>query len=203
MIEQADDALAAWAGEVVEGATVSLERGAEADVVLDLVELRERDRRAGEFALRYRVSAGGADARSRHARLGRLLLAALAQPGYEVDLAPEAGAVAPSFVIAVPAGRVALEPAPPVRAPLVLDATGLRPLAGTILGPSDIPVADAFVELPLLGLTTRSDRRGRFTFAAVPTEPAAQLVVHAKARTFRFSVDGSDVELRLDLVAKG
>ncbi|MGZ6682465.1 MAG: hypothetical protein ACXVFK_19875, partial [Solirubrobacteraceae bacterium] len=102
-----------------------------------------------------------------------------------------------------PVGRPAPEPAPPVRAPLVLRGAGLRRLGGIVLGPGDVPVADAFVELPLLGLATRSDRRGRFTFAAVPTDQAAQLVVHAKARTFPFSVDGSEVELRLDLAAKG
>ena len=203
MIEQADDALAAWAGEVLPGASVSLAPDAAADVVLDLVELRERDRRAGEVALRYRVTTGGDDVRERHRRLGELLFAALARPGYDVDLTPDPAAGAPSFVIAVAVGGSTPVPASPVRGPLVLRDTGVRRLAGTILGPGDVPVADAYVELPLLGLTTRSDRRGHFTFPAVPTEPAAQLVVHAKARTFPFSVDGSDVELRLDLVAKG
>lgn len=203
MIEQADDALAAWASDVLPDATVSLEHGADADVVLDLVAIADRDRRKGEVALRYRVTTTGKDVRERHQRLGALLLAALAEPGYDVDLGPDAAAGAPSFVIAVPAGRSAPAPAPPVRAPLVLHGTGVRRLAGTVLGPGDVPIADAAVELPLLGLSTRSDRRGRFTFAAVPAEPAAQVVVHAKARTFPFSVDGSDVELRLDLLAKG
>ena len=203
MIEQADDALAAWAGEVLPGATVSLEHGADADVVLDLVELRERDRRNGQVAARYRVTAGGDDVRTRHERLGALLFAALEQPGYDVDLTPDPATPGPSFAISVPVARPAPEPAPPVRSPLVLQDAGVRRLAGTVLGPGDVPISGAFVEMPLLGLSTRSDHRGRFTFAAVPSGPAAQLVVHAKARTFPFSVDGSDVELRLDLLAKG
>jgi hypothetical protein len=184
VIELADDALAGWAGEVLPGATVSLDRDIDADVVLDLVEVRDLGRRPAQLALRYRVSAGGTDVRERHRRLGELLLAAMAAPGYEVDLAPDPAAPRPSFVLVVPLRTEAPAPPPPA------------------LGPH-VPIADAFVELPLLGLATRSDHRGRFTFAAVPSESVQQLVVHAKARTFPFSVDSPDVELRLDLLPKG
>jgi hypothetical protein len=203
VIELADDALAGWAGGVLPGASVSLDRATDADVVLDLVELGDLGRPPLQVALRYRVSTGGADVRERHRRLGELLFAALAAPEYEVELTPDASAPRPSFVMSVPLRPpVPAAAPPPVRAPLVLGDAPVRILAGVVLGPEDVPIADAFVELPLLGLATRSDHRGRFTFAAVPSRPA-QLVVHAKARTFPFSVDSPDVELRLDLLPKG
>lgn len=76
-------------------------------------------------------------------------------------------------------------------------------MEGVVLGPGDVPVSDAFVEIPSLALTTRSDTRGRFRFAAVPTSPAKQqLRVRAKAREFPFTVDSSKPApfvLKLDL----
>ena len=74
-------------------------------------------------------------------------------------------------------------------------------MEGVVLGPGDVPISDAFVEIPSLALTTRSDGRGRFRFAAIPTAPAKQqLRVRAKAREFPFTVDSSKPSvLRLDL----
>lgn len=211
MIEQVDDELAGWVGEVLPGASVSLARDADAAVVLDLVELGDLPPARGtgrpplQVALRYRVSAHDADVREAHRRLGELLFAAMQSPQYEVDLSAPAGSDArPSFVLTVPLRKPLGEAVPPpVREPLVMRGAPMRALAGVVLGPEDVPIADAFVELPLLGLATRSDRRGRFTFAAVPTEPPQQILVHAKTRTFPFSVDSPDVELRLDLLPKG
>ena len=76
-------------------------------------------------------------------------------------------------------------------------------MEGVVLGPGDVPISDAFIEIPLLALATRTDKRGRFRFAAVPTAPAEQqLRVRAKAREFPFTVDSSKTPpfvLRLDL----
>ena len=153
--------------------------------------------------MRYRVTTGGADVRERHRRLGELLFAALARPGYDVDLTHDPAAPGPSFVIAVPVGRSAPAPAPPCapRSCCATPACAAWRARSSARATCRSPMPPSSCRCSASAL--RSDRRGRFTFAAVPDEPAAQLVVHAKARTFPFSVDGSDVELRLDLVAKG
>ena len=90
-----------------------------------------------------------------------------------------------------------------------MPAVGVPGDTGTIttqilnLGPDDVPISDAFVEIPSLALATRSDVRGRFRFAAIPTSPVKQhLRVRAKAREFPFTVDSSKPSpfvLRLDL----
>ena len=76
-------------------------------------------------------------------------------------------------------------------------------MEGLVLGPGDVPISDAFIEIPSLALTARSDRHGRFRFAAIPTSPVKQhLRVRAKAREFPFTVDSSKPPpfvLRLDL----
>jgi len=143
--------------------------------------------------------------------VGTLLFAALTPPDWDVrfpgDIAelwravgmpPRAG-----FILNVPLRQpVELEPAPPVRAPLRVEGVGSRVMEGVVLGPGDVPISDAFVEIPSLALTARSDTRGRFRFAAVPTTPAKQqLRVRAKAREFPFTIDSSKPPfvLKLDL----
>jgi hypothetical protein len=94
-------------------------------------------------------------------------------------------------------------PAPPVKAPLLVQGAAMRVMEGVVLGPGDVPISDAFIEIPSLALTTRSDTRGRFRFAAISAAPAKQqLRVHAKAHEFPFTIDSSKPSpfvLRLDL----
>jgi hypothetical protein len=189
-----------------------------ADVVLYLYELGDLPPARGDqrppiqVQLRYLVTTWGADARK---NLGDLLFAALQQPDYDVRFPDGMSAYwsavgiapRPSFVLAVSARQdMDLAPAPPVRSGLTLQSVGAQQLEGIVLGPADVQIADAFIEIPALGLTTRSDTRGRFRFAAVPASSSAlSLRVRAKAQDFPFTVDPSapqPVTLRLDL-AKG
>ena len=108
------------------------------------------------------------------------------------------------FILTVPLRQpVDVEPAKPVQVPLIVQGAGARTMEGAVLGPGDVPVSDAYVEIPALALATRSDTRGRFRFGAVPTAPAKQQVrVHAKGREFTFTIDSSKPSpyvLRLDL----
>jgi hypothetical protein len=220
MIDAVDDQLSRWVQEILPGVNVTFDgpAGATDDVGLYLFEMadlppaRGTERPPLQVRLGYLVTTSGTDVALAHKRLGTLLFAALTHPDWDVrfpgDIAeywtavgmpPRAG-----FILTVPLRQpVETKPAPPVRAPLRVEGVGSRAMEGVVLGPGDVPISDAFVEIPSLALTTRSDTRGRFRFAAVPTSPAKQqLRVRAKAREFPFTVDSSKPPpfvLKLDL----
>lgn len=224
MIDEIDQQLVAWVDTVTPGANVSLgtpSEAASADVSLYLFELRDLPPARGDVRppqqvqLGYLVTTGGDDVAQAHRRLGQLLFAAAGNPDYEVRYPDGMGAFwsaagvppRPGFVLAVTLRQDQdLAPAPPVRSALKIQSAGAQVLEGIVLGPGDVQVADAFVEVPSLGLATRSDSRGRFHFAAVPSgADALALRVRAKAQEFPFTVDTSapqPVTLRVDL-AKG
>jgi hypothetical protein len=221
VIDTVDQQLSSWVEDVLPGASVTLDgpAGATDDVGLFLFEMADLPPARGEerpplqVRLGYLVTTSGTDVALAHSRLGKLLFAALTHPEWDVrypgDIAefwhavgepPRAG-----FILTVPLRQpVEAEPPPPVRAPLRVQGVGSRVMEGVVLGPGDMPISDAFVEIPSLALTTRCDTRGRFRFAAIPTSPAKQqLRVRAKAREFPFTVDSSKPSpfvLRLDLV---
>ena len=221
MIDTVDDQLSRWVEEILPGVNVTFDgpAGATDDVGLYLFEMadmppaRGEDRPPLQVRLGYLVTTSGTDVALAHRRLGTLLFAALTHPDWDVrfpgDIAeywtavgmpPRAG-----FILTVPLRQpVETKPAPPVRVPLRVQGVGSRAMEGVVVGPGDIPISDAFVEIPSLALTTRSDTRGRFRFAAVPTSPAKQhLRVRAKAREFPFTIDSSKPSpfvLKLDLV---
>jgi hypothetical protein len=223
VIDEVDEQLTRWAEEVLPGASVTLDgpATATADVGLHLFEIaglppaRAEERRLLQVQLGYLVTTSGDDVALAHKRLGGLLFAALTHPDYGVRFPGDVGefwqaaGVSPRacFILTVPLRQHgAPEAAPPVRDLLRVEGVGSRAMEGVLLGPGDVPISDAFVEIPSLALTTRSDTRGRFRFAAVPSKPAKQqLRVRAKAREFPFTVDSSKPSpfvLRLDL-AKG
>jgi len=110
-------------------------------------------------------------------------------------------------VLAVPLRQeVSVQAAPPVTSALRVQSVGSQSLVGVVVGPGDVSIADAMVEVPSLALATRTDPRGRFRFSAVPVGAAAlQIRVRAKSQEFPFTVDSSapqPVTLKLDL-AKG
>jgi hypothetical protein len=220
MIDEVDQQLSSWVEEVLPGVSVTFEGPATAthDVGLYLFEMAELPPARGEarpplqVRLGYLVTTSGGDVAQAHKRLGTLLFAALKHPDWEVRYPGDSTEVwravgeppRAGFILSVLLRQpVEAEPAPPVRFPLRVEGTGSRAMEGLVLGPDDVPISDAFVEIPSLALTTRSDVRGRFRFAAIPTSPAKQhLRVRAKAREFPFTVDSSKPSpfvLRLDL----
>jgi hypothetical protein len=219
VIDEVDQQVTRWVEEVLPGVNVTLEGpAAAADVGLHLFEIadlptaRTEERRLLQVRLGYLVTTSGDDVALAHKRLGGLLFAALTHPDYGVrfpgDLAEfwSAAGVSPraGFILTVPLRQpVEVAPAPPVQAPLLVQGVGMRVMEGVVLGPGDVPISDAFIEIPSLALATRSDTRGRFRFAAIPAAPAKQqLRVRAKAREFPFTIDSSKPSpfvLRLDL----
>ena len=220
MIERIDDELKGWAAGVLPGTSVSFDpphATPDADVGLCLVEIADLPTGRGpkraplQVRLGYLVTASADTALEAHRRLEELLFSAMDHPDYEVRFVDAAWpywlaagvAPRPGFILTLPLRRER----PAADVPLVTEGLQVRgapltPLRGVVLGPRDIPVPDAYVELTSLNLSTRSDGRGRFRFAAIPAGTITKVRVHAKAREFSFSLDPSTPEpvaLRLDL----
>jgi len=76
-----------------------------------------------------------------------------------------------------------------VREPLVTRWAPAHPLTGVVMGPGDVPIAGALVEVEGFPLTTYSNHRGEFAFRSVPgVEPPPTLVVSAKGTHLRVRV---------------
>jgi hypothetical protein len=70
---------------------------------------------------------------------------------------------------------------PLVRYPAVTEYSPGRKVSGRVVGPGEVPITGASVEVLSAGLITYSDHRGEFTLAGVPTGPPdPTLVVTAK-----------------------
>lgn len=151
------------------------------------------------IVLRYLVTTWADEQEKAHQLMGDLVFAALENAEIEVELEPVPLDVwtafgvtpRPSFVLRVPLQRARTqEVAPPVRQPLVIKASPMRSLDGLVVGPGNIPLMNARVELPALQLATETDFKGRFHFAAVPAEPRDTLLrVRARGREFSVSAN--------------
>ena len=151
-----------------------------------------------QFGVRCLVTTAFAD------DLFELAFDAMDRPEFELDFEPLAteGWLAfgapprPAFALRVPMRKARLRPAAPaVRAPLVIAPTPLVALLGTVVGPNEIGVAGAKVELGGLGLSTLTDHLGRFRFGGVPADRVLQVRVLARGSAQAFE-PGSAAALR-------
>ena len=136
--------------------------------------------------------------------LGDLVVAALQNPEFEVEHEPlpllvwTALGIAPrpAFVLRVPFKHERPEKlAPPVRHAVVIKPVPLGSLEGQVLGPENIPLMNARVELPAFELFTTTDSKGRFHFSSVPSTPGMRLLhVRAKGQEFSINVDPAGTE---------
>jgi hypothetical protein len=187
MIDQVDDRLRDWIGTAVGKMDVSLAMPNESTpgtgVGLYLLDLAVKPtiRRQGHstlhIALRYLVTTWSERPEEAHRLLGELVFAAMEATDFEVELS---GASAdlwmalgtppkPSFMLVVPLEKVRrAEEVPRVRHPVIVEAVPVETFHGLVLGPGDIPLANARVRLDSLGLETRTDNHGRFLFSSVP-----------------------------------
>ncbi|QRN98997.1 carboxypeptidase regulatory-like domain-containing protein [Archangium violaceum] len=200
MIDEVDQRMKDWVGRVLGDAPISLavpdRDSVDRGVGLYLLELgpapppRTSRRPPLRVSLCYLVTTGGESPERAHHLLGELVFAALEEPDFEVDLSPvpvplwTALGVAPrpAFRLRVPLERERPMPAVPlIRVPLITRAVPATVLPGRVVGPGDIPIADALVALPSMGLSVRTDAKGRFRFASVPSDtPLGRLEVRAK-----------------------
>jgi hypothetical protein len=148
--------------------------------------------------------------------LGELIFAALEKPEkeapeFEVVVEPlpvEAWAVLgaapqPSFFLRAPLRRERPEMAVPmVKEPVVLQPSPMRVLTGAVYESGGMPIIGARVELLTLGITTRTDERGRFRFAGVPSNGQLKLLAQAKGQTkeIDYSIGDEPLEIRLHLL---
>ncbi|HEY0093154.1 MAG TPA: carboxypeptidase-like regulatory domain-containing protein [Archangium sp.] len=200
MIDEVDQRLKTWVGRVLGDTPVSLavpeRESVERLVGLYLLELapapppRTSRRPPLRLSLCYLVTAGGDSPERAHHLLGELVFAAMEEPGFEVDLSPVPVTLwtalgvppRPAFRLRVPLERERPLPAiPRVRVPLITRTVPGTVLLGRVVGPGDIPIPDAQVELPSMGLNARTDAKGRFRIASVPADtPLGRLEVRAK-----------------------
>ncbi len=204
MIDQEDERLSSWAREVRADLRVTFAPPADAlegeGASLYLMDLRNAPPTASgvrppyRIVLRYLVTAWAEKPVTAHRILGELIFAAMADARLEVELEALPPALwnsfgiapRPAFVLRVPLQRPRDEEvAPLVRVPPDVAVAPATSLCGAVLGPGDRPIPAARVELPKLALATRTDARGHFRFATVPSDEAPQ--------TLRVSVRGREV----------
>lgn len=150
-----------------------------------------------QATLRYLVTAWAEKPQDEHRLLGELLFAALDWKDVEVETEPPPPAawsalqapLRPSFVIRAIARRE--RPEPPlkrVRHPLTFRTTALGSLRGFVLGPEDLPIMGAQVEVPWLGRTATTDADGAFVISGVPRQPPVKRL-QVKAKGLEMTVD--------------
>jgi hypothetical protein len=224
MIDQVDEGLRSWVQTVLPGAEVHFDAPSSTPptpgVTMYLLHLRPRPAPRGttrpplQLTLCYLVTVWAPELGETHRRLGELVFAAMSRDDVEVDLEPLQGSdwaafgtpPRPSFVLRVPLRKEVAQPAAKyVRGPLLVSSTNIASLYGRVVGPGDLPIPDALVELPSLELSERTDPRGYFRFASVPADPPAVLRVRAKGREVRVPVErptspGEPVVIHLELL---
>ncbi|MGH2478848.1 MAG: carboxypeptidase-like regulatory domain-containing protein [Ktedonobacteraceae bacterium] len=202
MIKQADREVQAWIQEVVADAEVILGPPRQLDgkhgVSLYLLALADplpawaNWQAAQRIALRYLITTWATEEEEAHILLEKLVFAAMEKREYELSLTELPVALwtalgiapRPGLTLWVPCSLAQPEQAIKlVRGPLVMHGAPVRSLHGIVLGPGDVPIVGAGVELPALQLRGHTDTRGRFHFATVPgTAQPFQLIVKAKGR---------------------
>lgn len=214
MIDEVDGRLEAWVATVLGETPVSFAAPRDAHppvgISLYLLELgaappgRGDAQRMRELWLRYLVTAWADDPREAHRLLGTLVFAAMEDETLEVELAPLpamawaafGAAPRPAFLLRAPLRRERPQPrAKTVRKPLQIELVATSPLRGVVLGPDDVPVAGARIDLPRHHLACYSGPDGRFRFPRVPSEP--------QAKDVRVSVKGRRLDLAAQQAAAG
>jgi hypothetical protein len=190
MIPRVDSELSDWVERVLPGTTV---RHGEPSIPPDspcvnlylyrlasAPALQQTRGASPAVTLRYLVTVHDNDSEQAHRVLGTLLFEAMQHPHYVVDLDAATEdfwqafglAPRPAFVLTAPLRLEQVHETPRVRDYPRISTVPAIPFRGVLLGPGDIPLADARVVLVDLDRHTRTDREGRFVFAAVPPEPS-------------------------------
>ena len=205
MIEQVDDRLKKWITPLVGETAVSFSppkpttgRGVSL-YLLELVDfppLRGPKKPPLQLLLRYLVTTWGETPAEAHQLLGHLLFSAMQTHDFETQLQSIDPAVwvafgtppLPAFMLCVPLKLEQPEKlAPLVRSPIEVVGSPMTQLNGVVLGPGNIPIANALIEYPALQRSVHTDHKGRFRFTAVPSKPREKLL-HIKARGKEFEI---------------
>lgn len=211
MFDQMDGRLKDWVLQILGPTEISLETPGKAQtgkgVGLYLFELANAFPASGAFLpplkleLHYLVTTWAEQPEEAHHLVGQLAFAALANSSFEVDLGPLppetwlafATPPRPAFVLRVPVITERPEPVTkPVTQPLVVHTSPLIDFSGQVVGPQDIPLVNARVEMPFLNRFTYTNSKGWFRFPACPAQPGVQrLRVVSKGWTLELDAEPS------------
>lgn len=154
-----------------------------------------------QFNARFLVTAEGDDAAAAADDIAALVFAALEEPGLEIGLEPLPVAAwaafgvppRPSFTITAPVRQIRhSQAARPVREAVLRLEAAMVPLRGLLLAHDETPLADARIDLPALGRSTRTGADGSFAFTSVPAGRTLRLKASARGSSAEFQVQASD-----------
>ncbi len=163
------------------------------------------------LTFRYLVTVWAEEPEAAHDLLAQLCFAAMENGEFEM----ESGAPAldvwrafglppqPGFLLRVPL----LRERPRYQAKLVRQSVRVEVVSrvafyGKVVGPGDEPLPNCSVEVPALGLTTRSDYSGRFQFAGLPAEGNTQFLLRARGHELAVKSEQSFPESRAPMVIR-
>lgn len=211
MIDEVDARLKTWVENVLGTVDVTLTppREAQTDPVVHLYLLHivpslsspDGKRAPVQVMLHYLVAVRAAQPEQAHRLLGDLIVAAIGNDEFTLEFEPLSVQTwialgvepQPAFILKVPLERELPEPdVALVRTPMVLRASSIASLQGVVLGPQDLPLYGALVELPDSRLYQRTDSHGRFRFPTVPADPPVKRVrVSAKGHELEMDIEQS------------
>jgi hypothetical protein len=207
MIDQIDQDLAAWTLEILGDITTRFDMPVDqplgTGVVLYLLSFEPTPPASTgqiaplQFTLRYLITTWAETPIEAHKLLGKLVLAAMEESRYEVELDPvppeiwQAFRLPPktAFVLRVLLRKLRQEP---VRKPVTKVVVEQQPAIsfyGLVRGPQNIPVVRARVELPFERRSTYTDSQGRFHFGNLPGGIPLSLRVKAKGHMANLTVE--------------
>ncbi len=147
---------------------------------------------AHQFQLRYLISSWSTEPEQAQQILSSLIFSAMDNPDFQIDLEPVSCQLwrafgvtpRPSFLLQLPLILKRKEHrAPLIRYPLEIKQSSIVTMQGVVLGPEDVPIAQANVELPAYQLKTTTDSNGCFKFNTVPETPVVKkLKIKARNR---------------------
>lgn len=192
MIDTIDQQLKDWVTSTVAGTDVRMSRPpAKVDrptVVLQLLEMAHAvpSRRDGprpvELALHYLVTTSAKSIEEAHRLLGELSFAAIGDANLNIDLQPipidtwrALGMTPqPAFRIIAPIVRERVVDTPRITQPVQLRVSPLATVEGVVLGPGDVPIAQARVHVSGTTDVAYTDNQGRFYFRGMPASPVTK-----------------------------
>lgn len=216
MIDQVDQLLKEWAEEVVPNAEIRLfppcAPGENEIVGLYLIDLlplapaSDSRKFSKQISLRYLVTTCASSPEDAHRMLGDLAFAAMEDSRFEVELAPLPAQAwnafnvvpQPSFMLLCPLRQERAEPEIPyISRPIDVKKVPMAGLDGIVMGPENIPLANARIELRDHQLATRTDCKGRFQFSVVPVQPSVkQFCIEVRGRKMLVEVEHRAEEKR-------
>jgi hypothetical protein len=218
-VDEITATLIAWIGSILPDVSTSAQplgtRERKTGVDLRLMRVVPRavprtSERPAIVDLDYLITLQLSDASAEQHAVVELLFAAIGRKDFEIvadrdiaELCTGLGiSIAPGFVLRTPLVRAPKpEHARRVRQPLVVHTAVLGVIEGRVVGPQDIPVANAVVSAVGLNHSVHTDRGGRFRMVGVPGGEAS-VALTARARGAEISgvaTVGQTVVLRLPL----